>query len=354
MKITYISHQKEDSGYGRYCREFLKALKTTDNQISSFAIKLGKVGTFEDETEKNSLNNPDVVIQNILPHLMSKGNFPCIGGAILESSDTKFNYWDSHLGMMDYIWYPHYPLGIYQNEVEICTPLDIDKYTKKYPKFNTPSIDGTFKFYWIGEISKRKNLMGLIKSYYQAFSYSDPVSLIIKAHKPNFSSDDCNREIAEAIKVVANGCKLYNNIEEYPRIVVIPEFWSEEQINALHQHCDCFISTSYGESINYPMLDAIGFNNNVISTRTFSTESYMKYGKIELCVSSSTEPCFGQVETFPWYQSSLESWPTFDINNFVAKMRLVYENRAKQKNDISQLSYSNIGKRMNEELCKVF
>lgn len=350
MRITYISHQKEDSGYGRYCREFLKALKTTKHDIGSFAVTLGKVGNFEDETEKNNLYNPDLVIQNILPHLMSKGNFKCIGGAILESEDVKYNYWDSHLNMMDEVWYPHHPLGLYNQEREIPTPLDIDKYTKKYPKLNITELNGTYKFYWIGELSKRKNLSGLIKAYYTAFSSSDPVSLVIKAHKPSFSSQDCNNEVSELIKTITYGMKLYNTFDDYPRIIVIPEFWSEEQIYSLHQYCDCFVSSSHGESINYPLLDSLGFNKTAISTSTFSTESYFKYGQIELVVSDNKEQCFGQVDTFPWYQTSLESWNSFNLNGFVKKMQTVYENRKKSKNDLSPLSYNNIGIKINEEL----
>lgn len=343
MKVLYISHHKEESGYGRYCREFLKALKTTDLEISSLAIPLGKVSDFIDETENNSLENPDIVVQNILPHFMSKGRIRSIGTAILESEDVQYNYWYQHLNMLDQVIYPHFPLKLFKNELSIPTAINLDKYNN-IPKLNIEEANGTFKFYWIGELSKRKNLFGLVKSYYQAFSYSDPVSLIIKAHNSEFDSEKCKRNITELIYTIANGMKLYGNAKDYPRIVVLTDFFDREQLLALHKYCNCFVSSSFGESINYPMLDAMLCNNPVVSTNTFSTEFYTQYGNIELVTSDIKERCFGQVESFPWYQSSLESWNSFNIELFSKKMRKVYENRKEINNDLSSLSYSNVGK----------
>jgi len=348
MKILYISHSKEQSGYGRYCREYLKALKTTNLEISSLAITLGKALNIVDETEKVSLSSPDIVVQNILPHFMSKGNVKSVGTAILESKDVKYNYWNQHLQMLDQVIYPHNTLGLFDNEVSIPTAINLNK--KNVPGLNIEEANGTFKFYWIGELSKRKNLSGLIKAYYNTFNCSEPVSLIIKAHTSGFNASEGKNQVVELINTIANGMKLYQDPKEYPRIIVLTEFFDDDKILGLHNYGDCFLSSSHGESINYPMLDAMNFNNSVISTTTFATEYYMNYGNIELVASDELEPCFGQVESFNWYQSSLESWPSFNHKQFCEKMRKVYENRPKQNNDLSGLDYSTVGKIIKEKL----
>src|SRR5690606_29138191 len=120
-------------------------------------------------------------IQNTLPHYMSKGYIPCVGGAILETRNSNIDYWGQYFQLMDEVWYPHHPLKLYNKEREIPCPIDIDK--KAENNLSIDECDGTFKFYWIGELSKRKNLMGLIKAYYYEFSGSEPVSLIIKCHE---------------------------------------------------------------------------------------------------------------------------------------------------------------------------
>jgi glycosyltransferase involved in cell wall biosynthesis len=349
MKILYISHQKEESGYGRYCREFLKSLKTTNLEISSVAVPLGKVGKYKEETEDNNLENIDVVIQNILPHFMSKGHVKCIGGAILENLDVKKNVWGSHLSLMDEVWYPHNKLNLFKKEQEIPTAIELDKFQKELPSLRISEVDGTYKFYWIGEYSNRKNLEGLIKAYFMAFSHSDPVSLIIKVHKNNFNENECHKEISELINKIGYGLKIYQNPKDYPRIVIIPEFWTEEQIYSLHKYCDCFVSSSHGESINYPMIDALLCNNHVISTDTFASQFYMKYGKIEFVVSDNTEPCFGQNQTFSWYQTGFENWNSFNSNLFSQKMQKVV-NSSKSDNDLSSLSYINVGKKIKKSL----
>lgn len=349
MKVLYISHSREQSGYGRYCRDFLKALKTTDLDISSIAIPLGKATALKDETEDKCISNPDLIIQNILPHLMSKGNIRTIGTAILESEDVKYNYWHQHLQMLDEVIYPHHPLELFNKEISIPTGIDLDK-TKNIPKMNIEEINGTYKFYWIGELSKRKNLSGLIKSYFEAFSYSDPVSLVIKAHSSNFDEITTKRQIDETIYTIANGMKLYGNVKNYPRIVVLTNFFTNEQILGLHDYCDCFLSSSHGESICYPMLDAMLFNKPVVSTSTFATEYYMQYGNIELVTSDNKESCFGMVDTFDFYQTSLESWASFNLNLFSEKMRKVYENRKTVNNDLSDLSYVKIGEKIKEAI----
>lgn len=354
MKILYISHGKEESGYGRYCREFLKSLKTTDNTICSRFINFSKTNDFQDETEKESANNIDLIIQNVLPHYMCKGHVKTIGGAILENLYVKKNIWGSFLDLMDEVWYPHHTLDIFKNEVEVPTALNLDEYKKDYPNISFNGIDHTFKFYWIGETSKRKNLSGLIRTYCTNFSVFDPVSLIIKCHSSDFNTKVCAEQVKEIVKTIHNGCKLYDDINHYPIIKIIPEYWPRDNIMSLHKYGDCFVSSSYGESILYPMLDALAFNNHVLSTATFATDSYAKYGKINISYSDEEEPCFGNVQTFPWYQSSNEYWSTFNIIDFGRQMRNIFENHNnknnQEDNDLSQLSYKNIGKIMEKNL----
>lgn len=356
MKVLYISHHREESGYGRWCKSFLEALKTTDLDITSVAITLGKAdkaGKREDITENNSLKNVDVVIQNTLPHFFAKCSLPCIGGAILENTDVEQNIWYDYFRLLDEVWYPHYKLNLFKKEREIPTALNLDKYKTKRDGLKIASVDGTYKFYWIGELSKRKNLSGLIKAYFHEFSSSDPVSLILKVHSETFDPRTCFNEVENLIEEIKRGMKLYKESKYYPRIKIISEFMPEEYIYALHEYCDCFVSSSYGESICYPMLDAIGMNNPVLSTATFATETYAKYGYCSISYSDMKEPCFGQISTFDFYQSSRESWNSFNLFDFARQMRNMYENRPKTNNDLSDFSYKKVGQKIKESLCEV-
>ena len=261
MKILYISHQQEASGYGRSCRDFLKAIKTTGAEVASVPVILGRNGNFYEETEFADIRNADYVISNLLPHHLSyNGSFEKnIGICLNETENLNMTDWKSHLDMMDEVWIP------YEGDfgITIPHPVDVNKYVQKFPKMNITEANGTYKFYWIGEASKRKNLSALITAYFLAFQSSDPVSLIIKVSKPGYTPEAIKQEIEDLITKIAEGMRLHPK-EYYPRVFVISEYWSDEQICALHKLCDCYVNSSYGEALCYPMIDAMGFNRPVI------------------------------------------------------------------------------------------
>lgn len=347
MKILYISHQKEDSGYGRSCRDYLKALKTTGAEISSVPVLLGKAKNFYEETEQVSMLGCDYVIQHVLPHHMSyNGNFKKnIGICLNETKDTELTYWQAHLDMMDEVWYPY--STYFGNNYTIPHPVDIDVYARNYPGMNIKEADGTYKFYWIGEASKRKNLSALLMAYFTAFSPSDPVSLIIKVHKGGYSNEQTKREIEDLVEKTAAGLRLYP-VEEYPRVFVIADYWTDDQIYAFHNMADCYVSSSYGEALCYPMIDAMGFNKPVICSNNHAS-FYHNYGYMH-SAESTEEKCYGQMDAFDGHFTALETWRAVDIDSLGRAMQYEYNSRNKPDNDLSGLSYSNVGKLMLERL----
>lgn len=350
MKILYISHQREDSGYGRSCRDYLQALKTTGVEISSVPVVLGKPGHFQDETEKVSMRDCDAVIQHVLPHHMSYNSNlgKNVGICLNETLDCDSNYWQPHLDMMDEVWYP-YKLygGISNKQRTIPNPVDTDIYARTYPKMNIIEANGTYKFYWIGEASKRKNLSALLMAYLSTFTHSDPVSLVIKVHKSGYSNEQAKQEIDALVEKTAAGLRLCP-VEDYPRVFVIADYWAEDQIYALHNLCDCYVSSSYGEAVCYPMIDAMGFNNPVICSNNHSAY-YGKYGYMRV-VSSMEEKCYGHMDAFDGHFTARDSWKAVDIQELGMAMQYEYNNRIKPENDVSGLSYANVGKLMLERL----
>ena len=347
MKILYISHQKENSGYGQSCRWYLQALKETGFEISSYPIILGKPGDFKDDTEYNKITDCDIVINHTLPHYWSyNGQFDKNIGILLKETDNiEFTDWQQYIDMMDQIWIPNNANNKY---ITIPQPIDINRYTKNIPTMNIDETRGTYVFYTICEATKRKNLSGLITAYYQAFNYSDPVSLILKVNKSGYSTEQVEREVQDLIDKIAGGCRLYQDKMDYPRVFVIGQNWNDDQILALHKFGDCYVCDSYGESINLSMLDAIGLNKNVITSYNDSCY-YQKFGRINI-IQSFFESCYGNIDAFPGHVTSREIWRAADPTNFSVKMREIYETRPKTENDLSLLSFKNIARLMVEQL----
>ena len=347
MKILYISHQREQSGYGISCQLYLKALKETGFEIASYPIILGKPGVFQDETETNDITNSDIVISHTLPHYYSyNGKFDKnIGIFLNESTGVEYTDWQQYISMMDQIWIPN---EANKDFVTIPQPIDLNRYSQKIPKITIEEARGTFVFYTICEATKRKNLSGLITAYYQVFHHSDPVSLILKVAKDGCTKKEVEDEIKQLIEKIAGGMRLYENSKDYPRIFVIADRWSDEQILALHKYGNCYISTAYNESINLSLLDAMALNKLCIISDNDS-RYYSQYGEINI-VESTLEPCYGAVEQFSGHFTDNEWWYKVDTYCFANKMEDVYNNRKKIDNDLSPLSYQNIAKKMVEVL----
>ena len=83
-----------------------------------------------------------------------------------------------------------------------------------------------------------------------------------------------------------------------------------------------------------------------ISARTlYSTHSnvYSKYLGLSKVCSYIPEPCYGQVYTFPGYNTSREFWNAPLIIDLMKYMRDSYSKKEQFKYNIDQFSYENMG-----------
>jgi glycosyltransferase involved in cell wall biosynthesis len=361
MKILYISHQKEASGYGRSCRDYLNCLKHIGCEITSFPIRLGRVSNFEDETEKNSIYNSDIVISHVLPHFLSyDGSFDKnIAISLKENVKSIKNSWDDYLNMMDTIICPIYQFfpPSYRQNVKfggengkiktIPHPIDIEIYKKEYPKMNIPEAAGTYKFYTIGEAVKRKNLSALITAFLAAFTINDPVSLIIKTSKAGIDPRQTKQEIEDLVKKIAAGMRIFKN--NIPRIFIISDNWTDDQVYGLHNYGDCFVSTSYAEALCYPMIDACGFNKYVLSSSNLASDYYKTFLNINVVSGCNFEPCYGELNAFDGEYTYNDYWHSVRIVDLTIQLKNIYKNSPTVTNDMTPLSYESVSK----EILKV-
>lgn len=339
MKILYIGHFKEASGYGRSCRDYLFALKETGYNISSVSINLGKSTDFYDETEKNSIKNPDIVINHTLPHFIEYGPRKNIAISILESDGIHYTPWHQHLDICNEVWYPHPELRIFNTERFIPQPVDVSIYEKEYKTPQNICPNGVYKFYFIGELIKRKNISGLLTSYFTEFTDNDPVLLILKINHSTKSQEEIFKEVDDLSVRIKNGLRK----KSYPNFIILSENISDEMVYGLHQYCNCFVSATHGESICYPMLDAIGFGNNVV-VNEFPLTGLLDDKSVSK--SPCKEPCFAQFETFNFYNTGLESWNSLNIIEFGKKMRKAMD--FNQNNNRCIFSYQDIAQKIRE------
>ena len=230
-----------------------------------------------------------------------------------------------------------------------CT--DITKFDKKYTKPVIPEIEGTFRFYYVGECSKRKNISDIVRAFHCEFKRHEPVSLILKTSIPGLNPDESAKAIAEDCNRIKTETRLYPNVENYKPEVIITNRLSEEQLFGLHTYCHCFVSTSRAEAWHMGLSDAVGFNNQVVfyDSNKVSMYPYLR-GQSSGRIPLDSEPCFGYTSSpFSFIGSSRESWLKSDITSLQHQMRLAYENRNSvrpRNRNVDDYSYEKVGQIM--------
>lgn len=260
MKVLFIGHYREGSGWAQAAIDWILALDAAGVDVVCRPVKLNnenpEIPERIRELEAKNIRGCDYCIQNILPHMMDyNGNFKKnIGMFFLETMSMKYTGWPCKLACMDEVWVPNYNQyqacinsNIFNIKIIPCA-TDISKFKNDYKKYHLPEIlDNTFKFYFIGEHIRRKHLAAALVAYYTSFTKYDNVSLIIKSNKSGYTPEQCLEEIEQNIKAVKNQLRMYDNHEDYPIHCTITGKIEEGEIYSLHQQCDCFLMPSFGE-----------------------------------------------------------------------------------------------------------
>jgi hypothetical protein len=118
-----------------------------------------------------------------------------------------------------------------------------------------------YLFYSINEWTASKDLGLLVHAYLSSFTAADPVSLVVKTsargHPGNQQLGDQDTQLLVA-EIVAG----------YPfaaHIKVVNHKLSNDEITALHQLGDCFVSTSHAEGWGLGMFESAGIGNPVVA-----------------------------------------------------------------------------------------
>lgn len=341
MKKTINYHlltTDKNTGYGKASVNMLEALKKTNNIINIVA--------------PYKKHNPVADIDFFLrppPWFIGKTKKKI---AYFYWEATPFpDGWASVINTVDEIWAPCKlvsdccKLSKFKGKVEIIpTPSIMPSDFNSVKKISIPNCDeDTFIFYSIFQWHNRKGWKELLKSYFDEFSNKENVVLIIKTNPIYHNLYD------QILLDIQNIISQYN--KKTPRLYLIRDIISEEQILSLHRTGHCYISTHRGEGWGMPIHDAIMFGKQIIST---------KFGGVtEFLDDDSFYPVeyeLGPVRDMEWNSVYSESqlWAYPKISSIRENMRNAFQNWKENINknilitkNIEQLSFDNVVKIIN-------
>jgi glycosyltransferase involved in cell wall biosynthesis len=360
MKVLYIGHYKEQTGWGKAARDYILALDAAGVEVVPRAVKLSDSNKPEIperilELEAKSTKGCTHCIQHVLPHhLEFNGNFEkSIALCVYESFGASLSAWPAKINTMDELWVPTEFCDICFSSMLVDIPtrvvphaFDLTQYSKPREKIYHPELAGNFVFYTIGDLNKRKDMLSLIQAFHLEFSPNEPIKLLIKTGKHGASPQECAQIVIDECTKIKQSMKLYNKIETYSSEVVIADRMSDEDILRLHATCDCFVTTSHGEAWSIPLFDAIAMGKPCVYPAGMFPYTDGNYG-----FEMAEAPVFGMNDTFSHIGTSRETWYTGNIESIQACMRDAYTYGAlDNKVDLSPYSHLNVGLRMKEYL----
>lgn len=351
-KILHISYSKEFAGYGEAARTDLRALYESELDVVARAYELSP--SVEDpiveELGQKSLDGVTHVIQYLVPsHWERYPGVKNIGYLEIESNDLSHCIWADCLNLVDEIWVPNEAgrktlRKITDLPIHIV-PHAVDKsvYGKTYKPVTVKQAESDYFFYNISENVPRKNLAQLIACYYIEFDPTEPVSLMIKT----------SSNLDKMITSIQKRLKLYKDLKDYKQIAVIDQKLSADQIYGIHQSCHCYVNSSMGESWCLPLIDAIGFDNSIITVDEGGPHDIVKNIQSPRIfrINSVSMWCEGHTN-FPGLQTGQDSWRMFDTNEMRKAMRSAYmgDKESPINNGLNRYCFENFVHRINE-LC---
>lgn len=338
MKILIVGNYREGTGWSRACVEMIRSLDVVGADVTCRNLDVvgnGQVVPSIAHLEKPLTGKYDVVIQHVLPHMMSfDGNFRLnVARYFTETTNFRGSNWPQSINLMDLALVSckqskkaSVDSGVTIPTQVVPVSLDADIYQQSYGPPLGMSRDYRFTFYSIFDLCRRKNLFALLQAYFLEFTANDPVRLILKASVPGLSADGAAQHISEEIQKVKEGMKLYGEHSRYPDVEIICERLTDEEMNGLHQLGDCFVLPSYGEGACYPALDAMGFTNPVIATGCTAFQDYLT-PQNGWPIDAARVPVFGETRTFQDLFSSSEDWFLPNIKELRNAMREAFANK---------------------------
>jgi len=364
MKILFIGHYREGSGYSEASFGYINALIAGGHDVICRAHKLNDSNTeiprHIAELEKEIGDRVDIIIQHLLPHNMSYiPGAKNIGICVHDTSSLRYCEWNRFLNCMDEVWIPNTYTPWYG---EITVPVkyvphafDTAKYAQQSESLDIKELGGSCIFYTIAELNIRKNFRDTLIAFHTEFHSNEPVNFIIKTSGNGMSPEETHNVVSQSINQIKSDLKLYPSPEKYKPEIIITHRLSDEQIAMLHSSGYCYVNTSRGEGWCIPQFDAWAYGNRCIYYSSPVNDYVYMRNSSEYQVDCNATNCLGYKETFGNLGTAREDWNESNIPDLRVAMRSVYEewlqnpykNRHTNYNDYS---YEAVGKMINEYL----
>lgn len=334
-KVLYISTTPDLSGYGAAARNYVKGLHRSGHHVEVRGVKFDRFNYEPDEEEREiysqKFKDHDFVIQHLTPEQYGRfvpsgaAKAKQIGYMAWETTKITWGSWVNNMNKMDAMCVPCQDNKEALLRSGVTVPIfvvphyfDTSKYDKDYSSENITvknAEPGQVKYYSIFQLSNKKGLDVLLKSYFGAFHDSPhDVCLILKTYIDPFKAEGDVRKVKEYITSIKEDVKLTT----YPSIILLTDMLTDSELYNLHQVCDVFVLPSRGEGWCMPAFDALGFGNTPIATNWGGIREYLNKEN-GFPIDYELQPCWGMPHEHLY--TGKEEWAEPSISNLITQFR---------------------------------
>lgn len=361
--VKYIGPYTNMSGYGEAARNNILSLHKAGVPITiesrSFEMSPPPVGSEEDRKVLAFLEGREIDYDIVICHMT-----PDLAPSYLKTNEGKYfisySAWEtSHIhplwteacNQVSEMWVPS------QWNVEAFKNSGVKVPVYKMPHGISPDFyegvdtssfaltnlnkDETFVFYSVFQWNARKNPDGLLRAYFNAFGPDDNVVLLLKTYLGvGLPKEAETQKLRQAVLKIKSDM----NLPYFPKVRLITEHLSSDQMKALHLYGDAFVLLTRGEGWGIPFMEAGLAGNPVIGTGMGGNTEFMKQENSFLLCHNWTYVS-GMSSFNQWYLGN-QQWAEPNLIDASEKMRFVYKNQQQAK-DKGFLLWKNIQENYN-------
>lgn len=351
------------SGLGIASREYVRALRRQGVRTTA--------GSGKNSRQSGKGKSSSVLIYHYPPHTLNvsrekKRHKRVILNSVWETTRIP-DRWARAINRFDAVFVPsrqniqamrnsgvRVPMYIVPHGVNAAT------FNPRNRKLQIPNTKGKFVFVSVFGFQHRKNPEALFRAYWEAFSASDNVHLVVKTN--GYSSRENQQWIRN--RVAAYKKKLGIHKRTAP-VTILARHLTQRQLRGIYTLGNAFVLPTRGEGVGLPFLESMASGTPVIATgwgghMDFLTSRNSFFVKYKL-----THPFTGKNHVISRSFRSLFSgraqlWAEADLGSLKQQMRLAYQNRAlcrrkgqQGRRDARRLSWNRVGIIMKNAVDKV-
>ncbi len=328
MKIVYYGPLSDFSGYAGASRGYVKGLMSNGADISTVHLKIDHLERHLNEEEERvrlntlyklndvqelfSKDESDVLIFHATPELYPQLKDRFMVSVMSWETDRIPARWVNALNKLSLCIVScednakAYRMSGVKIPIEVV-PLacDPDVYKKDYQPIDIPELDQfKFKFYSIFQMYRKKGLDVLLKAYFSEFTGNEDVLLVLKTYLNMKSDVDEMPQIQRAVNTIRDNLRLAH----YPRVLIVNERYSDEEIMQLHNSCDAYVLPSRAEGWSITHFDALCMGKYPIAVGWGGPTEFIDNGQNGRLVDFEMQPVFAMQHPVPDMFTGHENW----------------------------------------------